>query len=431
MHFNKRFISLYYSSIGFNEIYILLKGLIISIFFKTKKFIFKSNNIINYFLESKIYTFSSARGALSACLNFADIKQGDEVILSSFTCLAVPTAVINIGAKPVYVDINSNSLNNDIDEIVKLINPRVKAIVLQHTLGNSADIQSLVELLKTTNILIIEDCALSIGTKFKNKLLGSFGHASIFSMELSKTISTGWGGVLVINKNNFFNNIDQKYKNYHEDNFYQILKDVIQTIFSAINNMPNFHFIGKYISYIFFKLNLFRYSTTVNEINGFPNVSFISKLSFPFLFLANHQWGRLDSISNKCYENYSIISDTLQFNGYSVLNIANEEKHKPISSRIAFLVKDRDLVMNFFLKRGIELGNWFDGPLTPLPNNKNFNYVSNNYYNSNVIAKHIINIPCHFRLNSNDINLICAVIDDFSLKNPNQNLIIENQTNYV
>ncbi len=421
-----RFISLYYSSIDFNEIYILIKGLLIQLFSLQNNNKFQLNNISKSLKNSKIFTFSSARGALSACLNFADIKKGDEIILSSFTCLAVPTAVINVGAKPVYVDINLNSLNNDIDEIIKLINPRVKAIVLQHTLGNSADIQRLMSTLKKKKILIIEDCALSVGTKIENKLLGSFGHASIFSMELSKTISTGWGGVLVLNKNIFFKNTEKKYNNYHEDNFFKVVQDVTQTIISAINNMPNFHFFGKYISYVFFKINLFRYSTTVDEINGLPSKFFISKLSFPFLFLANHQWSRLDSISNKCHKNYSVIIKRLQFHGYTILNQTNEKKHKPISSRIALLVKDRDLVMDFFLKRGIELGNWFDGPLTPIPNNKNFNYVSSSYHNSNLISKHIINIPCHFRLSSNDINLICGVIDDFSLKNPNQKLILKN-----
>lgn len=422
---SRRFISLYYSSIGFKEILILIRGTLLYFFFKKKTSKRKNNNILKSFEGKSVYTFSSARGAISACLDFANIGSGDEVILSSFTCLAVPTAIINLGAKPIYVDINSNTLNNDVKDILDLISPRVKAIILQHTFGNSADIKSLVKLLKNKKILLIEDCALSIGTKINDKLLGNFGDASIFSMELSKTISTGWGGVLVVKKN-YFKNINLKYDNYYDNNIFEVFRDVFQTVISAINNMPKFYFIGKYISYGLFKFNFFRYSTTENEINGLPSKKFISKLSFPFVYLANYQWNRLDHISNKCFKNHLIIQNKLKMNGYSILNESNEKnKIQPISSRIAFLVKDRDLIINFFLKRGVELGKWFDGPLTPTPNSDKFNYTEKNYKNSNIISRHIVNIPCHFRLSTRDINLICNLIDEFSLKNPFQNLLIK------
>lgn len=417
---NRRFISLYYSSIGFLEILILIWGTILYVFFKKRTL--KKNNILRYFTGKSVYPFSSARGALSACMDFANIGSDDEVILSSFTCLAVPTAIVNLGAKPIYADINLNTLNTDINDIVDLINPRVKAVILQHTFGNSADIKNLVKILKNKKILLIEDCALSIGTKIDDKLLGNFGDASIFSMELSKTITTGWGGVLVVNKS-YFKNINLKYNNYYDNNLFEVFRDVFQTVISAINNMPKFYFIGKYISYGFFKLNFFRYSTTENEINGLPSDNFISKLSFPFIYLANYQWRRLDEISNKCSKNHLIIQSKLRANGYSILNPSNEKnKIKPISSRIAFLVKDRGLIMDFFFSRGVELGKWFDGPLTPAPNSDSFNYVKKNYKNSNIISKHIVNIPCHFRLSNGDINLICNLIDEFSLKNPLQNL---------
>ena len=118
-----------------------------SLVFSNKKTL-KKNNILKLFPEKSVYSFSSARGALSACLDFANVGPDDEVILSSFTCLAVPTAIVNLGAKPVYVDINLNTLNNDVNDIVDLINPRVKAVILQHTFGNSADIKNLMKLLK-------------------------------------------------------------------------------------------------------------------------------------------------------------------------------------------------------------------------------------------------------------------------------------------
>lgn len=418
---NRRFVSLYYSSIGFREILILLWGFILSAL--TNKKTHKLNHISKLFPEKKILAFSSARGALSACLDFANIGIGDEVILSSFTCLAVPTAIVNLGATPVYVDIDVKTLNNNVDNIVELINPKVKAVILQHTFGNAAEVESLVKLLESKNILVIEDCALSIGTKIESKMLGSFGDASIFSMELSKTITTGWGGILVLKKN-LFKNVDLKYSSYYENSLNGVAKDVFQTVISAVCNMPNFYFIGKYLNYSLFKLKIFRYSTNEQEINGSPKHDFISKLAFPFQYLANHQWRRLDVISNKCLIHHTRLQGKLTANGYAVLNRFDQKDGvRPICSRIAFLANDRDLMIDFFVKRGFELGKWFDGPLTPVPKSASFNYVKSTYENSSLISKHVVNLPCHSRLSTRDIKKIERLIDEYGSIYSDQNIV--------
>ena len=321
-----------------------------------------------------------------------------------------------------------NRLKKKWNIISNLKKKGVTIILTTHYIEEAENIADRIGFINDGKILLIEDCALSIGTKIEDKLLGNFGDASIFSMELSKTITTGWGGILVL-KNNYLKNVDSKYNNYYNNNLFEIITDVFQTVISAINNMPKFYFIGKYLSYGFFKLNFFRYSTPENEIRGFPSKKFISKLSFPFIYLANYQWNRLDEISDKCFKNHSVIQSNLKNNGYLILNQSNlTNKIKPISSRIVFLVKDRQLIIDFFLSNGVELGKWFDGPLTPEPKNMDFNYEKSKYINSIFISNHIVNIPCHYRLKDCDLNLINNLIDKFSKEYPNQNINLQNFT---
>ena len=92
-------------------------------------------SISSIFSNADVFSYSSARGALGSCLEALDLSDTDEVLLSSFSCLAVPSAVIYAGAKPVYSDVSLNDLNVSLETILEAINPNTKVIVVQHTMG--------------------------------------------------------------------------------------------------------------------------------------------------------------------------------------------------------------------------------------------------------------------------------------------------------
>lgn len=418
------FNSLYYSSIGLPECF----RLFLATFNSPKKAVNVSRELksainLNY-PNSEIFAFSTGRGALSAGLEMARLQPGDEVILSSFTCLAVPTAVIAAGASPVYVDIESVTLNTKVQVLKDAITDKTKAIVIQHTFGNPADVIDLVELLKDRNILIIEDCALSVGTKINNGFAGSFAHAAILSFELSKTLSVGWGGLLLINDKKYFRGSNAYYDSVAVQSRVVVLKDVFQTIISAVCHRQGFYFIGKYIIYTLFKLGLFRYSTTETETNLNFGSGFIYKLNRPFTSLLLHQWKRLNTISQLCNSNYLYLRKAFLHFNYSIpdQNSITEGEIFKVASRISVLTKNRQEFISFFNKRGIEVGLWFDGPLTPVPPVDSFNYRKELYPNSNFIAEHIVNLPCHSRLSSPDLENIVSAIEEFAVLYPQGNL---------
>lgn len=134
----------------------------------------------------------SGTSALHLALLSLGIKRGDEVVLPTYVCTAVLNAVNYTGAIPVFADINSYDFNISYKNTVKKMNNKTKAIIIPHMYGIPADIEEFLEL----GIPVIEDCAQSIGAKFKNQKVGTFGDVSIFSFYATKLLTTAKGGAI-------------------------------------------------------------------------------------------------------------------------------------------------------------------------------------------------------------------------------------------
>lgn len=127
------------------------------------------------------------------------IGYGDEVILPTLTFIATVNSVVNIGAKPIFVDASSDWQINP-DEIRKKITKKTKAIIAVHLYGYPSNLKELLKIIRENKIALIEDCAEAFGTKYKGKHVGTFGDVSIFSFYANKTVTTGEGGMLITNK---------------------------------------------------------------------------------------------------------------------------------------------------------------------------------------------------------------------------------------
>jgi CDP-6-deoxy-D-xylo-4-hexulose-3-dehydrase len=124
------------------------------------------------------------------------LKKGDEVIIPTLCWSTSLWPIIQSNLKPVFVDINPLTLNIDENEIEKKINKKTKAILLVHVLGNSCDMDQIMRIKRKYKLLLIEDTCESLGSKYKNKFLGTFGEFSSFSFYSSHQISSGEGGMI-------------------------------------------------------------------------------------------------------------------------------------------------------------------------------------------------------------------------------------------
>ena len=152
---------------------------------------------------------SSGTTALHLSLLALNIKQGDEVIIPSYVCSDVLNAVYHSKTTPILADIEENSFNISAKTIQPLITERTKAIILPHLFGIPADIEPIIEIAKKHNIPIIEDCAQSLGAKYKdNTFTGSKATISIFSFYATKMISTGQGGMILTSSDEIKSKLD-------------------------------------------------------------------------------------------------------------------------------------------------------------------------------------------------------------------------------
>jgi len=146
-----------------------------------------------------VRSFNSGTCTMEIALRIAGIGAGDEVITTPNSWVATANVIIEVGATPVFVDIDAKSHNIDLNLVEAAITPRTKAIIPVHMCGLPCDMDLLYALARKHNLRVIEDAAQAIGSTWKGKRIGSFGDFASFSFQVNKNIMTGEGGCLVLN----------------------------------------------------------------------------------------------------------------------------------------------------------------------------------------------------------------------------------------
>lgn len=152
-----------------------------------------------YFGGRPVRTFNSGTCTMEIALRIAGIGEGDEVITTPNSWVATANVIIEVGATPVFADIDPRSHNIDLDKLEAAITPRTKAIIPVHMCGLPCDMDKLYEIAEKYKLRVIEDAAQAIGSTWEGKRIGSFGDFSSFSFQVNKNIMTGEGGCLVLN----------------------------------------------------------------------------------------------------------------------------------------------------------------------------------------------------------------------------------------
>ena len=142
---------------------------------------------------------TSGTTALHLALHTLGIKEGDEVIIPTFTMIATANAVRYCGAKPVLVDSEPRTWNIDVEKIEERITSRTRAIMPIHTYGHPAEMDKILQLAKKYDLWVIEDAAEAHGAEYKGRKVGSIGDCACFSFYANKIITTGEGGMITTN----------------------------------------------------------------------------------------------------------------------------------------------------------------------------------------------------------------------------------------
>lgn len=146
---------------------------------------------------------TSGTDALEMCAMLCDLKAGDEVIVPSYTFVSTALAFLREGAKVVFADSSDENPNMEAEQIEPLITPKTKVIAVVHYAGVACDMDAIMALAEKHNLLVVEDAAHCVDSFYKGKPLGGIGHLGTFSFHETKNISSGEGGMCVINDERF------------------------------------------------------------------------------------------------------------------------------------------------------------------------------------------------------------------------------------
>ncbi len=160
-------------------------------------------NLRDYYGRKFVLGVSSGSAALCCAMVALGLGPGDEVILSAFTWFSDYMALVNLGITPVFAEIDE-TLDLDPYDFEKKITPNTKAVIVVDFQGGAAKMEEICRIAKEHNIKIIEDCAQAMGGRCGDKLLGTFGDIAISSFQMHKVLTSGDGGVLMMDNEEYF-----------------------------------------------------------------------------------------------------------------------------------------------------------------------------------------------------------------------------------
>ena len=177
---------------------VLDEGILTSPALEGGKRVREFESLLRSYLNIKhVIAVNSGTSALLAALLALGLKEGDEVLLPSFTFVASANSVVAAGGTPVFVDINKADYTIDIKDLATKITNRTRAIMPVHLYGHPADLDEIFEIAKSDSIQIVEDACQSLGSEYRKRQTGTIGSMGCFSMYASKVLTSGEGGAIV------------------------------------------------------------------------------------------------------------------------------------------------------------------------------------------------------------------------------------------
>ena len=400
-----------------DDLFLAFKSLLNLVVWKKGKYSFLLETWFRkYFNTEKVFLFNSGRSALFSVLKGMNLGKGDEVIVQGFTCTAVPDPILWCGAKPIFVDIDA-SLNIDNEKLEKSITKKTKAIIVQHTFGIPADIKKIKEITQKYNIILIEDCAHSLGAKIQGQKLGSFGDFAIFSFGRDKVVSSVFGGALLLNLNKANKNkisiaekkIISDYNKLEYPSNHWILQQLLHPIlFSLILPIYNLE-LGKVLLWIFQKLKILGKPVLREELSGRRPRVFPAKLPDVLARIALNQLSKLDKFNSR--RRAIAAKYFLKLKENSKIKLP-EESEGAIYLRFNILVDRRDEILKRFSAERILLGVWYSNVIDP----KGVDYAKIGYTRGSLpisekTAGLSLNLPTYPTLSDREVEKIISILE--------------------
>jgi dTDP-4-amino-4,6-dideoxygalactose transaminase len=348
-------------------------------------------------------SFPSGRASLYSIFKSLNISNG-EIIIPSFSCVAVPVVILETDNIPIFVDISLEDYNMKLDDVIKKVNNKTKAIIPTYMYGYPWDTKKLREQINE-NIIIIEDAALALTTKD----VGKYGDIQFYSFGIYKPLYTFKGGIITTNNYEYYEKIkkfrDERYCNsFFYDNLRKFFILIISLIcyrkcFYDVHNIYcedyNQKFYSKHLDIS--EMHIHKdYFKSFSKCQAKVGVAQIKKLKN---FIRKRK--QIASLYNK---------ELSDINNIILPPIIEGATFTEYTVRI----KNRNKFVEFLQNKGIQVNTLFQYSLPHLSSFKD--YVKDEYKNSLIASKEVVNLPSYPRLlkNPNNLNHIVNTIHKYS-----------------
>lgn len=366
-----------------------------------------------YMDVQKAVSFDSGRSGFYAILKAMEIKEGDEIILQAFTTVALANTIQLFGAKPVYIDIKEKTYNIDPEKIEEKITPKTKAIIIQHTFGNPADIDKILEIARKHNLATIEDCAHSLGAEYRGEKTGKFADAAFFSFGRDKVISSVSGGMVIAKDYKLAEKIEAIRNELDFPTQKAIVRNLLHPIitFKALHTY-NLFGIGKGIMFLSLRLGILNKAYTKDEKKSEPQTDFARRIPNALAAIALHQLKAIDKFNNhriKVSKEYEkLIQDK------DIILPQTTPKAKNIFLWYTVIVKNKKDFIKKAEKQNIILGDWFPQPVGPIEVDlQKAGYQKGNCPIAEKVSNHCVNLPTHHNIKKKEIEKVVEFVNSY------------------
>jgi dTDP-4-amino-4,6-dideoxygalactose transaminase len=346
------------------------------------------------------FSFNSGRSAFLAILNALDFELKSEVLLQAFTCNAAVNPIIWSGLKPVFVDIERETLNIDPKDLERKITQKSKAVLVQHTFGLPSKLDEIQEICQKYNLVLIEDCAHSLGAQYHNQKVGTLGRVAFFSFGRDKVISSIYGGMAVTNDPV----LAEKIKDFQEKcplpSLFWVFQQLLHPILTNYFVMPLYGFFGagKWLLLFLQKIKILSKAVQKAEKKGKKPGFFPKKMPQALAILALNQLRKLDRFNKHRQKIANFYYQELKNSAF----ILPQKDFGRIYMRYSVLVenKETDEILTKARGRKIFLDDgWRKTPIVPPDTSQEkMQYLWGSSPKAENLAKKILNLPTHINV---------------------------------
>jgi len=364
------------------------------------------------------FSFNSGRSAFFAILKSLNLQKESEVLLQAFTCNAVPNPVLWEGLKPVYVDCNKDDFNMDAKDLEHKINVKSRVVVVQHTFGLPANMDEIRGICGANNLILIEDCAHSLGAEFNGEKVGSHSKAAFFSFSRDKVISSVYGGMAVTNDDKLAESLRKAQAEFGMPNSFWIFQQLLHPILLNYIILPIYNFLdlGKIFLVLSQWLHILSKAVSWQEKQGKRPDYFPGALPNALAVMALNQFDKLQKFNSHRQKVADYYFENLKDTKFQLPK--KFENRKNIFLR--FTVKHSDaneIIYNAWHKQNILLGDWYTTPIAPFDTNlEEMKYIKGSCKNAEDLTKITLNLPTHINISQKDAERIVNFLKTWNLR---------------